>query len=633
MKRLMTGNEAVAWGALNAGARVISGYPGTPSTGALESLLQKDLPGRHVEWSTNEKVALEVACGAAWAGQRALCTMKMSGVNVAYDSLIAIAYSGVEGGLVLYVADDPGVSAGCCEQDTRGFAALADLPILEPSTVSEACTLAAFAFELSEQARTPVILRLVTALANTFATVEVEGPCAELAPATPRLIRDINRFTKAGAAICLAQHRDLIHRLEIAGEAIRSAGLNSLRLAPDPGGLGVIAAGIVHSYLDEAFELLEPYGLDPARISTLQVRASLPFPDREAEALLAHCESVLVLEELEPHLERHLIIAAQRLGYRGKIYGKLNGSLSRLGEYALPQVTRGLAEASGLALPEDFLKGDTSAEALAVPRPITVCAGCPHRGTYMAINRAIKKLKFKPDEVVVTGDIGCTILGMNPPFNTVWTEVSMGASVSLAQGYRYAGVQTPVIATIGDSTFFHGGMPGLVNAIQHNTDLTLVILDNLWTAMTGMQANPGTPCEAGEGSEGADRPVDIARIIPAMGVEHFFTVDPFDLDGATAALAQAMQLPGVKVVLSRRECAIQSGRRETLTRRVRVLPEKCNLCRLCIIETGCSALGVGDGTVTLDEALCRVCGLCVEACRREALIEERPAQATSGGLL
>ncbi|MCL4560186.1 MAG: hypothetical protein M1281_06190, partial [Chloroflexi bacterium] len=425
MKKLITGNEAVALGALKAGVRCVSGYPGTPSTGALASLIPMDLKGTHVEWSTNEKVAFEIAAGVSWTGQRAMCTMKMSGVNVAYDSLAAVAYSGVIGGLVVYVADDPGVSAGCCEQDSRGFALMSDLPVLEPATVAEAYELACYAFELSEQTKSPVFLRSVTPLANSYATVDV-AELPELPQAEPVLVRDIERFTKAGAVIAMNQHRDLICRLDLSEGIIRSKGLNRLSLSEQPGGLGLISAGIVSAYLDEGLELLERYGLKREELSILRVTATNPFPAKEVRALLQHSSTILVLEELEPHLERSVYVEAQKMGYQGAITGKLDGLFSRVGEYGLAQVAGGVARGMGIVLPDGLLEGVRSGEELAVPRPITVCAGCPHRGTYMAINQAIRKLRLKPEQVVVTGDIGCTILGMNPPFNTVWTEVSVG---------------------------------------------------------------------------------------------------------------------------------------------------------------------------------------------------------------
>ena len=348
----------------------------------------------------------------------------------------------------------------------------------------------------------------------------------------------------------------------------------------------------------------------------MHVAAVHPFPAREARALLGHCERILVLEELEPYIEKGFYVEAQQNGFAGRIFGKLDGTFSRIGEYGLAQVIQGLSVALDQPLKGEALQDAAKAERLAAARPITVCAGCPHRGTYLAINQAIKKLRLKPDQVMVTGDIGCTILGMNPPFYTVWNEISMGASVSLAQGYVQGGVETPVIATIGDSTFFHAGIPGLINAVQHQVPLTLIIMDNGWTAMTGMQVNPGT----GEPfQKPADQRVDIARLIPALGVEHFFTIDPFDLAGSTEVIRKALTLPGVKVVLSRQECAIQAMRRHLKAGQVTLDAGKCNLCKLCITVTGCAAISISGDSIAIDPALCYGCGLCAEVCKRDAI--------------
>ena len=617
-RKIVSGNEALALGALHAGVKVVAGYPGTPSSEAVAFLLAKKPEGVHVEWSTNEKVALEIAAGAAWAGQRSLTTMKMSGLNVAYDSLISIAYSGVNGGMVVYVADDPGVSAGMAEQDSRGFALMADLPMLEPATPAETYHLSQAAFELSQRTGSPVFLRLVTAVAHSHAALEVE----ENPPPPPELPilleRDIQRYTKAGAAICMTQHRDLIARLEKAEEIIREMGLNQLHLAPEAGGLGIIACGATAAYLEEGFEHLVRLGVSPESLSILRLSSVHPLPRQEVARLFAHCGTLLVLEELEPLVERELIVEARRLGYAGRIVGKLDGPFSRIGEYGVRQVVEGVAAAAGLSLPKDLLRG-LAAEGQAAARPITVCAGCPHRGTYLALNRAIRLLKFKKDEVMVTGDIGCTILGMNPPFHTVWNEVSMGASLGIAQGYLAAGLKTPVIATIGDSTFFHAGLPALINAVQHQAPLTLVILDNGWTAMTGMQVNPGT-AEAFQ-REGWQR-LDLATLVPAMGVHQFFQVDPYDLKTTTETMVQALSLPGVKVILARRECSIQSKRRGLRFRRVRVLEEKCTLCKLCITTTGCPALSIGEQAVVIDPAVCVGCSLCAQVCPAKAIEKE-----------
>jgi indolepyruvate ferredoxin oxidoreductase alpha subunit len=282
-------------------------------------------------------------------------------------------------------------------------------------------------------------------------------------------------------------------------------------------------------------------------------------------------------------------------------------------------VVKGIGAALDLQIPADLFQGKSDAEKLAAARPITVCAGCPHRGTFMAINAAVKKAGFKKDDMMVTGDIGCTILGMNPPFNTVSTEVSMGASLGLAQGYVRGGVKTPVIATIGDSTFYHAGIPGLLNAIQHQTPLTLVILDNGWTAMTGMQVNPGT-CE--QFQQSGDARLDIAKIVPALGIDQFWIVKPFDLEETTKVIQNAIKLPGVKVVLVREECTMPAKRRGLEAGEVRVVAENCNLCKLCVILTGCPAITLGQDSIVIDNDLCYGCGLCAETCNLDAILVE-----------
>lgn len=615
-RKILTGNESIALGALQAGAKVLTGYPGTPSTGVITHLLTLDLPDRYVEWSVNEKVALEIAAAAAWAGHRSLCTMKMSGVNVAYDSLISIAYSGVNGGMVIYVADDPGVSAGMCEQDTRTFALMADLPILEASSVADAYTLIQKAFEISEAVKTPVFVRLVTSLSNSYSAVEVDEP-GPPPDRQPILENDISRYTKAGAVICMNQHRDLLTRLEKSADLIEKHSINKLALAEKKGGLGIIAAGVLIAYLDEYFDAARKNGLALDDVSVLEVRACNPFPAKLARQLFDHCGKILVLEELEPVLEKALIIEARQAGYDGKIIGKLDGTFSRVGIYSVKTIVEGIAKSMDMDIPDSAMLSPAP-ETLAAARPITFCAGCPHRGTYMALNQALKKMRLKKDFVMVTGDIGCTILGMNPPFNSVWTEVSMGASIGLAQGYVHSGLKTPVVATMGDSTFFHGGIPGLINAVQHQTDLTLIILDNGWTAMTGMQTNPGTA----DGFQKGGARVDIAKLIPAMGVSHFSIIDPFNYVESIRAIQEALSLPGVKVILSRQECAIQAMRQKKQAGKVTVVAENCNLCKLCILTTGCPAIEIGDGTIVIDQDLCYGCGLCADVCNREAILKE-----------
>ncbi len=619
MKKIASGNEAIALGALSAGVKVISGYPGTPSSEVIGSLWQKELTGTHVEWSVNEKVAVEIAAAAGWAGQRSLCTMKMSGLNVAYDSLIGFAYSGTNGGMVVYVADDPGVTTGMCEQDSRGFAIMSDMVMLEPATVQECYDYTKFAFELSEAIGAPVFLRGVTNVSQSHALLEYEE---RLLPVEkePILKKDIAKYTKAGSAICTAQHKALISSFAEAEKIIRVKGLNELKLGKK-GGIGIIAAGVSKQYLTEALVLANREGAAIAEenISTLKLAATLPFPVQELQAILQNCSVVIVAEELEPHLEREVYHLAYKLGMDTKIIGKMDGTYSRLGEYNAGIIAQGLFAATGKAVPAVLKGGITAGMELAAARPITTCSGCPHRGTYMAINAAIKHLGYKKDEIMVTGDIGCTILGMNPPFHTLWTEVSMGASIPIAQGYIQAGVTKPVLATIGDSTFFHAGIPGLINAIQQNVDLTVVILDNGWTAMTGMQVNPGTlqdyqkdPCQQ----------VDLVKVVQGLGVEQLWLTDPYDLAATTKIMQEAIDTKGVKVVIARRECAIQATRRKVDYGKVQVIQEKCTNCKVCVNITGCPALVLAENSVYIDDSQCNGCGLCAQVCKFNAIQKE-----------
>ncbi len=616
MSVMLSGNEAAARAALNAGAKVICGYPGTPSSEVIGSLIgQSGLDDVKIEWSVNEKVAVEVASAASWAGKRALCTMKMSGLNVAYDSLCGVAYSGAVGGLVVYVCDDPGVTTGMVEQDSRGFALMSDMAMLEPSSVQETYDFVKLAFELSELTGAPVFVRSTTPVAQAHAAANTEE--RTVPDASPiSLKKDIRLYTKAGAAICMAQHRAAIERLRHAQTLLREKGLFALKAG---GALGIVSAGAVNAYVEEAIELANSLGCNIEAPTVLKTAAVVPYPNAELEAVLERCSTVVVLEELEPYLERELRVTAQRLNKEARIVGKLDGTLSRIGAYDALLCARALCVANNVAFPEERLSFGASEAALSLPRPITCCAGCPHRGTYMAINAAVRRAGYKKDDVIVTGDIGCTILGMNPPFDTVWTELSMGASIPMAQGLVYAGAEKPVIATIGDSTFLHAGIPGLLNAVQHNVDLTVVIMDNGWTAMTGMQENPNTKTEF---QKRGGRSIDLEAIVRAMGVDELTVLDPYDQKAATEVFASALSKKGVKAVLCRRECAIQSNRRGIKYNNVRVNAEKCILCKTCIRVTGCPALKLGARSVEIDTSLCNGCTLCLQTCPKGAIEKE-----------
>ncbi|MGI6361639.1 MAG: thiamine pyrophosphate-dependent enzyme [Bacillota bacterium] len=620
MQKILSGNEAVAQAALVSGAKVITGYPGTPSSEVISSLLKRrDLKDRKIEWSTNEKVAFEIAAAAAWAGQRAMCTMKMSGLNVAYDSVIGVAYSGCNGGLVIYVTDDPGVTTGMCEQDSRGFALMSDMVMLEPANVQESYDLVKEAFLISEAIQTPVFVRSVTNVAQAYSSVEVSETA--LSPERPlSLEKDISRFTKAGPVICTNQHKRLIASLTWAEVLIEEKKLNKMSLDGPVGGLGVISSGVVNSYVPEAAYLAQKYGLDVGDFSVLRLSASVPLPKKKLQSMILHCDTLLVLEELEPHVEREVYIEAFKLQKDLRIIGKENeGVLSRFGEYNAAVCAMGFFAALGKEQPPELMTDDQTAEKLCAMRPITTCAGCPHRGTFMSINKALRSLGYKREEVMICGDIGCTILGMNPPFNTLWTELSMGASIAQAQGFVYSGVKTPVIAMIGDSTFFHAGLPALANAVQQGTDMTIVIMDNGWTAMTGMQVNPAS-AQAYQNPGG--KQIDVEKVVRGLGVDQLWVVDPYELLETTEAMVQALKSSGVKVVLCRRECAIQAARRQVKHFEMAVEPDHCSFCKICINITGCAALTIGKNAIEIDPMQCNGCGICSYVCPTSAISKQ-----------
>lgn len=613
MMACFSGNDAVALAAVNSGAAVLTGYPGTPSTEVIGNLIDHAPECVSVRWCVNEKVALEIAAGAAWAGQRAFCSMKMSGLNVCYDSLISIAYSGCTGALVVYVCDDPGVSAGMPEQDIRGFAMMTDIPVIDCIGVEDSYRMTEYAFSLSERIGSPVLLRSVTAVALCHENIdlpEMKAPPKREA----RLHKDIAVYTKAGAEICLKQHSALIERLSAAQRLIHEDEINHLHICPGSS-LGVIISGALGSYLSEGTELAKRFGAT-ADFSLLWVKTTLPAPAAEFEELISHCGTIAVIEENEPYVEHALMVCANRMGKSPRVVGKEDGTLSRVGSMNAAHIAKALLKAQNKAVPPQLFEGKNYALA-SVKRTIGVCAGCPHRGTFLAINAALKNHGLSNADAFVAGDIGCTILGISPPFNTLWTEVSMGSSIPIAEGFNSAGVKTPALAAIGDSTFFHGGIPGLIDAVWNNTDITVVIMDNGWTGMTGMQANPGTAAH-----EQSIRPVDIAKLIPALGVEAFAVCDPYDHKGMSAVLTEMLGKAGVKVVLARRECAIQAGRRKLRYCKVSLDSAKCVKCKLCISKTGCPALKFSGGTVSIDAKQCNGCGICADFCNVEAIKKE-----------
>ncbi len=591
-KRFLMGNEAAALGALHAGVKLVSGYPGTPSTEILETVAKQNDGSVYVEWSVNEKAALEVAAGASYAGARTLVTMKQVGLNVASDPLMSLAYVGVKGGMVIVSADDPGPISSQTEQDTRHFARFSKLPCFDPSSPEECYEMMKDAFEYSEKYGTPVLFRPTTRVCHGCASVEVEDEPAK-APAPEGFIKDTMRWVIFPRTSYL-NHIKIEKRNEELKDVFSAYSFNSLKKGSRK---GVAVGGISYAYMTEAIEAVEE------KPTLLRVATPHPFPEKLALEFLESVDEVLVFEELDPVIERELVYLCGKYNLNVKIRGKLTGDNAPAGENSVESAKAALNKCFGMSI-------DT-AEAHQLPalpvRPPVLCAGCPHRASFYAVKKASKGKK-----AVFSGDIGCYTLGNAQPLDMVDTCLCMGADVTIAQGLHRIEPDTVNFSFIGDSTFFASGMTGVVNAVYNGTDIVLIVLDNSTTAMTGQQPHPGT----GKTMMGSiSEKVSIENVLRGMGVESVQTVDPFDHKAAVAAVSAAMEKTGVRVVVFRAPCiAVSKGNPPYV-----VDAGKCVNCRLCVRELGCPAITVSEGKVTIEPSLCRGCDLCAQICPTNAI--------------
>lgn len=610
---LLMGNEAIARGAIEAGVKAVIGYPGTPSSEVIQTLVQDaEESSIKAEWSVNEKVAFDIGTGVALGGYRALVTMKMSGLNVASDSIMSVAYGDVNGGLVVYVADDPSAHAGMEEQDSRFYAKLTLLPMIDVTDPQDAKDAVVEAFDLSEEFKMPVFLRSTTSVAHMRGEVKL-GPVKHPKRAG-ELKRDIRRFTRASPVWCMEQHERLNDKIEEMRAKIESSRLNELNIPEDNRGFGVIASGVSWNFLKEA---IARHGLE--NIATLRIGTVNPLPEKMIRFLLEKVDKVLVLEELEPYIELHVKALIGDLGKQVLVHGKYDETLSRIGEYNIDIVERAIGKLVGYDLIEDpgLDKLRREAANLAPRRPLPFCPGCPHRATYTAMRQAFRELGYEEGDVIVTGDIGCTILGMHPPFNICWTEVSMGASIGLACGLRYIEPEKPIIATIGDSTFFHAGIPPTINASWYNTNIVIAILDNKITAMTGHQPSPGSDHTLG--GERAE-PILIEDLIKASGIKKVRVVDPYDMKLTKEAFVEALKVEGPSVLVLRRTCSLVSRRMGLIGPPSKVALDKCRGCSLCTKTLSCPAMSIiEEGKSTIDPATCNACGICAQICPFDAI--------------
>ncbi|MDE6271697.1 MAG: indolepyruvate ferredoxin oxidoreductase [Muribaculaceae bacterium] len=531
-KKLLLGDEALALGAINAGLSGAYAYPGTPSTEILE-FVQADPVARqrklHSHWSSNEKTAVEEALGMSFCGKRAIVSMKHVGMNVAADAFVNSAMTGANGGLLVIAADDPSMHSSQNEQDSRYYADFALMPALEPSDQQEAYDMARYGFELSEKFAIPVMVRLVTRLSHSRAVVEVDDePSAENElhyPASPRQWVLMPAISKKRYIKLLEDYQDF----EAASE---ESPFNKYVEATDKS-LGIVVSGLAWNYLNEVFPDGIPY-------PTLKI-SQYPLPKKKLARLFDECDEIIVIEEGQPHLERKIRGVLDR---SGKVYGKLTGELNLTGELTPDLIREAFLKIKGET---DALKRLEIREAskVTMPRPPALCQGCGHRDVYAALNGVLEEYESPK----VFGDIGCYTLGFLAPFNAIDTVVDMGASITMAKGAADAG-QHPAVAIIGDSTFTHSGMTGLLDAINENSPITVIISDNLTTGMTG-----------GQDSQGTGKLEDICL---GLGVDpaHCRTIDslPKNVEQMKALFREEIEYPGLSVIISRREC-IQTARR------------------------------------------------------------------------
>ncbi len=597
------GNEAIALGALAAGVNVVTGYPGTPSTEVLETVAKRKSNDTYVEWSVNEKVALEVAAGAAYTGARALVTMKQVGLNVASDPLMSLAYIGVKGGMVIMVADDPGPISSQTEQDTRTFAAFSKLPIFDPSSVGEAYHLIQEAFDFSEKYHTPVIFRSTTRVCHGYGSIYVNDVEEYKTHKAEGFVKDpkwviFPRLSYANHKMIEARNTEISDEFS---EYLRNF------IFKESGSFegskkGIATHGISYSYTMENIDRDNAPRL-------LRIATPFPFPEKLALHFLEGLDEVLCIEELDPVIERALTYVCGKYGLNVKIYGKLSGHVETAGENCTDSVAWYLQEFLGEKYTAD---GIDISDAPALPvRPPVLCAGCPHRASFYAVKCAMKGKK-----TVYSGDIGCYTLGNAHPLDMTDTCLCMGAGITVAQGVGRAEPDTFCFSFTGDSTFFASGITGIVNAYYNQANLTVIILDNSTTAMTGHQPHPGT----GKTMMGqVVEKVSIEKVLRAIGLQTVETADPLDHKAAVDTVKRVSALPGVKAIIFKSPCIAVVKPNKALS----VDAEKCIDCKKCIRELGCPGIIIDDGKVKIDASLCTGCALCSQICPIGAIGKEQ----------
>ncbi len=584
-RQYLLGNEAIAHACLEAPVDFVSGYPGTPSSEVIDVLRSREERTYYVEWSTNEKVAMENALAAAWCGLRALCTMKHVGLNVAADPLMTSAYTGVTGGLVIMSADDPFAHSSQNEQDSRCYAHFARVPCLDPSTIQEAHDMLRDAFALSEEFSLPVIFRPTTRICHSKGDVGL----GDIVPSSRKgeFKKDPRQYVVIPAHTRIL-HKKLNEKQPAIKKRLVELGYNTYSIK---GETAVIASGIAATYVQE---------LIPNDISFMKIGA-YPIDEDWLSGFVRKHKTVLVIEELAPEVEEQVLQVAGMV----KILGKKNGYAPYEGELSLPSVAAIMKKAG--VIHETPYPAANPVQNLPL-RPPILCAGCPHRAAFYSIKRVFK-------DAIYPSDIGCYTLGLQ--LGVVDTTICMGASITVASGIAHSGEPRDIICTIGDSTFLHTGIQGLMNAVYNGATITVVILDNRITAMTGHQPNPNTGVTA---CGIASPPVSLDAVCRACGVSFVETVDPYDVTGMITVLKDAQLRSGVKVIIAKQQCVITAKRAGVKRGRYTVDAETCTGCGTCI-RYGCPAIEMMDEKARIND-LCSGCAVCAQLCPTGAILRE-----------
>ncbi|NHJ47929.1 MAG: indolepyruvate ferredoxin oxidoreductase subunit alpha, partial [Asgard group archaeon] len=610
---LLTGNEAVARGIIEAGAGIAAAFPGTPSTQIVDNLgpVAKDF-GFHAEHSVNEAVAFEVAAGSALAGVRSVMVTKMLGVNLIADPLLVIAITGVNAGLVVITADDPEQHSSQNAEDTRYFGMLGKIPVLEPADGQEAKDMTKYAFELSEELQLPVFVRITSRICHSYFDVKL----GEVTPVKrdghfekdPRRYVMISTFSRARQPIL---HKKIDRAAEIHSSnpwnkvIYFNKGKTSDKPNPTIITSGIIASGLTYPYVEEVLEKTK------VSAKVLKLATTYPLPKQLLKNYFKDLEEVVIIEECDPVTELLIRAYVQKEGIHVRVIGKEDGILPRSGELNPDRVGSAIEKHFGVKFSEELSEANLEIEELLTKRVPALCAGCPHRASYYSIKEALRKMKRGG---AILGDRGCYNQGVYEPLAGIDTCICMGASIAMAHGMYKAGVEEPILAVIGDGTFQHSGIPSLLNAVQHKAKITVVIFNNSITAMTGHQPNPGT----GRDLMGDPTPdIDLLTMVKGLGVENVKEIESFQTKSIIDHITSTIDDPGPKVIISKGSCAIMDYRarrvkKETVQRAV-VNAELCNGCKVCMKKLGCPAFSMTEGEdphlVILTN--CNGCGLCV----------------------